>query len=265
MVVEEDKKIDVSTLICFIFAFISVALYFFSPFYFIYKYEHKYLDLKSIPFLQIFFNALNCTVYVVAALSNTGDFQNLLTNITCLLICIFILLKLFIVINKGNESSTYFIYLLIIFNIIFQIGYYIYRSDDDEGYLTQYSAIIINILMYLSLNQNDISAFKEKRPDKIPILSCCLGLLSSLGWLFYAMLSSDENSYEEQSEDITFYANLFSFFTLITPIVEYLFLFIKYKDEINRYSINNANSVNSPNNKDMNKDLAAENKDKLIN
>ena len=258
MVVEEKQDLEIEAFIFFIFAFVFVTLYFLSPLYFIYKYEHKQIDLKSLPFLQVFFNALNCTIYVAAALSETGDFQNLLTNLISLLVCVFVLLKLWIVIAKGNEASTYFIYLLIIYNIIFQIGYYIYRSDDEEGYLSQYSAIVGNILMYLSLNQNDISAFKEKRPDKIPILSCCLGLLTSLGWLFFAMYSKEDID-DDQSYEITFFSNLFSFFMLITPIVEYLFLIIKYKDEANRYSANSTNS------EDVNKKLIVGDDQKLSN
>lgn len=238
MVAEEGKELSLVASCVFILSFIVVESYFISPAYFIYKFEHNYIKINEVPFLQIFFNTLNCAIYVSAAISESGDFQNLLTNSVGLVICLFILLRLWLVLFKNNKTPGFFIYLLIIINIIFQISYLIYRLDDDEGKLTQYFATVINICMYLVLNQNDISAYKEKRADKIPILSCILGLISSIGWFLYAYANQEKQEEEkeetQQSDVITFYANLFSFIILIFPITEYFILFCKYKKNENR-------------------------------
>ena len=85
---DNTKPLTTSSLIAFIFSFILVQLYFISPIYFIYKYNQKYIERKHIPFVQIFFNLLNCSTYVVIAIIGTGDFQNLVTNLIGFILCL---------------------------------------------------------------------------------------------------------------------------------------------------------------------------------
>ncbi len=202
-----------SSLIAFIFAFILVQLYFISPIYFIFKYNKKFIEMKHIPFLQIFLNLLNCITYVVIAETGTGDIQNLITNLIGSCLCLIVIIYLYVSISKKLDSN-YILYFFIVLNIIFQIYY-------------------LNIFMYLSLNIGTYFAFKEKKPDRIPILSAFLGLLSSIGWTIYS--ATLENV---ALDNITFFSNIFSFLVIIFTIVSYFYLDRCNKSEINEMPSN---------------------------
>lgn len=229
---KDEKDLNPKSLISFIFAFIIVELYFISPTYFIFKYNKKYIEKKHIPFLQIFLNLLNCSTYVVIALTGNGDFQNLITNLIGVIICLLVILHLWLSLpNKKN--SNYLFNFFFVFNIIFQIYYFIFKYKKS---ITDYITIIINISMYLSLNIGTYYAFKENKADRIPILSAVLGLLSSIGWTLYAAFLG-----EDQGKDfITLFSNIFSFLVLIFTIFCYIYLAI-FKSHIK----NNINILDS--------------------
>ena len=202
----EEKSLTTSSLIAFIFAFIIVELYFISPMYFIFKYNRKFIQKKHIPFLQIFLNLLNCSTYVVIALTGPGDFQNLITNIIGTILCLIVIIQLYISLSNHKSSKNILLYFYLIFNTIFQIYYFLYKYLPDSY---EFLTIIINISMYLSLNIGTYYAFKENKPDRIPILSAVLGLLSSIGWTVYSACL------EKEFDTITLYSNISSFLVII--------------------------------------------------
>ena len=241
---DDDRPLTTSSLIAFIFAFIVVELYFISPIYFIFKYNKKYIEKKHIPFLQIFLNLLNCSTYVVIAVKGTGDFQNLVTNGIGVTLCLIVVLQLWLSLSKKkNTNPNYIFNFFFIFNIIFQIYYFIFKYAEDA---TKYITIVINICMYLSLNIGTYYAFKENKPDRIPILSAVLGLLSSIGWTTYAACL------DGKPDNITLFSNIFSAVVLISTIASYMYLVKVHKPEniiketdTNEKDINNSSSNNN--------------------
>jgi hypothetical protein len=237
----EEKDLSPGGLVAFIFSFIVVELYFVSPIYFIIKYNNKYIKKKHLPIIQIFANLLNCATYVIIAIKGTGDFQNFLTNIIGVILCIIVVLELWLSLYK-RKSSNYLLPFFLISNIIFQIYYYIFKINKDgeknkNELIFQILPIIINICMYLSLNIGVYFGFKEKRADRIPLLSAILGLLSSIGWTIYSSFDNNEivdnnNNNEDgknKSDIITRISNGISIIILIVPIVSYIYLSKKYQ------------------------------------
>ena len=101
--------------------------------------------------------------------------------------------------------------------------------------------------MYLSLNIGVYYAFKEKKADRIPLLSAILGLLSSIGWTTYSTIAieadekNDEKKKEKDKSDsdfITQLSNAISIIVLVIPIISYIYIAKKYK--------NNENANNLP-------------------
>ena len=234
----EEKNLSPGGLVAFIFSFILVELYFVSPIYFIIKYNNKYIKKKHLPIIQIFANLLNCATYVIIAIKGTGDFQNFLTNIIGVILCIIVVLELWLSLYK-RKSSNYLLPFFLISNIIFQIYYYIFKINKGEEknkneLIFQILPIIINICMYLSLNIGVYFGFKEKRADRIPLLSAILGLLSSIGWTIYSSFERNEEvdnneDGENKSDIITRISNGISIIILIVPIVSYIYLSKKYQ------------------------------------
>lgn len=225
---DQDMKLRPLDFISFILAFLGVEFYYISPLYFIKKYEHKLIELQEVPFIQLFCIILNCSAYMIFGIKGRGDFQNLLTNSIGLLLGLLVLFRLWYIIQK-NKGSEYYFYLFLILNIIFQIFYFIYRSENAEQ-LSEFVAKIMNVTMYLVINQNDFFAWNQKRADKIPILSACLGLVASFFWFLFAYFTSP-NQRESNSSQVTKFSNGVSIFVLIIPIGEYLYLKLKYKKE----------------------------------
>lgn len=234
-----EKNLNGPGLVAFIFSFIVVELYFVSPIYFIIKYNNKYIKKKHIPIVQIFINLLNCSTYVIIALKGTGDFQNFLTNIIGVILCLIVILELWLSLSK-RKNSNYILPIFLISNIIFQIYYYIFKTFSSKEKIFEIITTLINILMYASLNIGVFYAFKEKKADRIPFLSAILGLLSSLGWTTYSIISKDED--KSHADIITLASNATSFIVLIIPIASYIYLSKKYK---NNQIQNNANEENS--------------------
>ena len=239
----KDKKLKTSSTIAFIFAFIVVELYFISPIYFIFKYNRRYIEKKHIPFIQIFLNLLNCSTYVVIAIKGDGDFQNLITNLIGVFLCLVVVIQLWISMSK-KKNNQYIFNFVFIFNIIFQIYYFIFKFCEEA---TKFITIIINILMYSSLNIGTYYAFKENKVDRIPILSAVLGLLSSIGWTIYSY------SLGEGVDDITFFSNFFSILVLVLTITFYIYLVI-FQSPIKKETINLENENEKDIKNDMEKD-----------
>ena len=232
----KEKSLNTSSLIAFIFAFIIVELYFISPMYFIFKYNRRFIQKKHIPFLQILLNLLNCSTYVVIALIGTGDFQNLITNIIGIILCLIVIIQLYISLYNRKSSKNILLHFYLIFNTIFQIYYFLYKFLPNSF---RYITIIINISMYLSLNIGTYYAFKENRPDRIPILSAVLGLLSSIGWSVYSLCL------EEDLDTITLNSNIASFLVIIFTIICYIYL-VKCKESVKKENnMKNDNNINS--------------------
>ena len=237
-----EKVLSSESLVAFIFAFITVQLYFISPIYFIFKYNKRYIQKKHIPFLQILFNLLDCTAYVVIYITGKGgDFQNVITNSIGLVLCLIVILQLYFALSKTKDSKNNLFHFIFIFNIIFQIYYFFFKYISDSS---KYLTIIINICMYLSLNTGTYYAFKEGKPDRIPILSAVLGLITSICWTAYSKFIDKE----EKSDTITFYSNIISFSVIIFTIVCYIYLICK-KPKKNEVIQVNENDIN--NNKDI--------------
>lgn len=254
-------------MIAFIFSFIVVELYFVSPIYFIIKYNNKYIKKKHLPIIQIFINLLNCSTYVIIALKGTGDFQNFLTNIIGVILCLIVILELWLSLSK-NKSSNYLLPTFLISNCIFQLYYYIFKihskgknkekEKEENDLIFQILPIIINISMYSSLNIGVYYAFKEKKADRIPLLSAILGLLSSIGWTTYSLFDEDkeEENKKNKADIITLISNALSIIVLVIPIASYLYLSTKYK--LNQ-SVNTVIEENSEKKIDLeNKELKEE-------
>ena len=92
--------------------------------------------------------------------------------------------------------------------------------------------------MYSSLNIGVYYAFKEKKADRIPLLSAILGLLSSIGWTIYSVaVEADEKNDEKKKEKvesdsdiITKLSNAISIIVLVIPIISYIYIAEKYKN-----------------------------------
>jgi len=253
----EEKDLSTKSLIAFIFSFIVVELYFVSPIYFIIKYNNKYIKKKHLPIIQIFINLLNCSTYVIISLKGTGDFQNFLTNIIGVVLCLIVILELWLSLSK-SKNTNYLLPIFIISNGIFQLYYYIFKIEGGNQTISSALTIIINICMYSSLNIGVYYAFKEKRADRIPLLSAILGLLSSIGWSLYSVAvqyDEDKQDIEEETESdiITMLSNTISIIVLIIPIVSYIYLAKKYP---NNTISNNLTEENPEKNK-----IKLENKD----
>jgi len=253
----EEKDLSTKSLIAFIFSFIVVELYFVSPIYFIIKYNNKYIKKKHLPIIQIFINLLNCSTYVIISLKGTGDFQNFLTNIIGVVLCLIVILELWLSLSK-SKNTNYILPIFIISNGIFQLYYFIFKIEEGNKTIYSVLTIIINICMYSSLNIGVYYAFKEKRADRIPLLSAILGLLSSIGWSLYSVaVSYDEDNQDKKEETksdiITMLSNTISIIVLIIPIVSYIYLAKKYP---NNTISNNFTKENPEKNK-----IKLENKD----
>ena len=239
----KEKILNNSALIAFIFAFIIVELYFISPMYFLFKYNRKYIQRKHIPIVQMFLNLLNCLTYVMISLTGTGDFQNLITNSIGTILCLLVIIQLYISLSHNRSSKNLLLHFFLVFNIIFQIYYFLYKYI-PESY--RFLTILINITMYLSLNIGTYYAFKEKKPDRVPILSTVLGLLSSIGWSVYAACLG------ESMDTITLYSNIFSFLVLIFPIVCYIYLVKCQKQITNDTNLISDKNINNDRDTDKN-------------
>lgn len=220
-----DRPLTTSSLIAFIFAFIAVELYFISPIYFIFKYNKKYIQRKHLPILQIFLNLLNCSTYVIISLMGKGDFQNLITNSIGVVLCLIVVFQLWFSLSK-IKNNHYVFHFFFVFNIIIQIYYILFKYIKKSSEII---TIIINIFMYLSLNIGTYYAFKEKRPDRIPILSAVLGLLSSIGWTLYAHFLG-----ELHKDKITLLSNSLSIAVTSLTVALYIFAIIFKKFKKNR-------------------------------
>lgn len=245
----EEKDLSTKSLIAFIFSFIVVELYFVSPIYFIIKYNNKYIKKKHLPIIQIFINLLNCSTYVIISLKGTGDFQNFLTNIIGVVLCLIVILELWLSLSK-SKNTNYLLPIFIIFNGIFQLYYIIFKineyEEDKNKKIYSVLTIIINICMYSSLNIGVYYAFKEHKADRIPLLSSILGLLSSIGWSVYSVAvkydEDNKNKEEESNSDIiTMVSNTISIIVLIIPIVSYIYLAKKYPNTTMANKLNEEN------------------------
>ena len=249
----EEKDLSTKSLIAFVFSFIVVELYFVSPIYFIIKYNNRYIKKRHLPIYQIFINLLNCSTYVIIALKGTGDFQNFLTNIIGVTLCLIVILELWLALSK-RKNSNYILPTFLICNCIFQLYYCIFKIGGGDKTISKALTIIINICMYSSLNIGVYYAFKEKKADRIPLLSAILGLLSSIGWTTYSIaVESDEKNKEKKegkvesdSDIITKLSNAISIIVLVIPIISYIYIAKKYK---NNTSTNNLPEKNSEKNK----------------
>lgn len=281
---DQDMKLKPKDFIFFLLAFLAVEFYYISPLYFIKKYEHKLIELYEVPFIQLLCIILNCSAYMIFGIKGRGDFQNLLTNSIGLLLGLLVLFRLWYVIQK-DKGSEYYFYLFLILNIIAQIFYFIYRSENAEE-LSEFVAKIMNVTMYLVINQNDFFAWNQKKAEKIPILSACLGLVASFFWFLFAYFTSP-NKRESNSSQVTQFSNGVSIFVLLVPIAEYVYLKLMYRNgkeeisgrlidgednekderkndgEINENIHNEIEEKNNGNNNEQNKDPSTD-KDNVI-
>ena len=226
---EEDNKITIGVFIALLISFIFQELYYLSPLYFIFKYNTKRIEMKNIPFFQICFNTLTCVCILLEAIKGIGDFQNFITNIIGLFFSLIVIYQLWLSLTK-EKASEYLLYLFAIFNIIFQIFYYVLKSHEENGKEDLLITILNqlpNVAMYLFCNQNDYFAYKEKKSEKIPILSCVLGLICTITWIIYHIFKN--------KGVFTFYniiANALGAFCLVIAIVEYIFIKFKYERKV---------------------------------
>lgn len=234
---DDEEIVRGDAAIFFIFAFIFYLFYMLTPFYFVKKYDNKLIEIKEVPFVQIFFNILNCCFYIIIAIKGTGTLQNLLTNIIGLCASFSVLIYLWLILKKDKGIDLFYLFLII--NAIFQISYFVYRVENLTNF-TSDMAIIINILMYLSINQNDIYAIKEKRADLIPVLSSTFGLLTSFCWYFFGYLAEDRT---------TWISNIISIVCNAIPTIEYFILLFLFGAGGKKSSENNYSTEKRINNK----------------
>ena len=97
-------------------------------------------------------------------------------------LCLIVILELWLALSK-RKNSNYILTTFLICNCIFQLYYFIFKIGFGDETISKALTItiIINICMYSSLNIGVYYAFKEKKADRIPLLSAILGLLSSIG------------------------------------------------------------------------------------
>ena len=243
---EEDNKITIGVFIALLISFIFQELYYLSPLYFIFKYNTKRIEMKNIPFFQICFNTLTCVCFIIEAIKGEGDLQNFITNIFGLFFSLIVIYQLWLSLTK-EKASQYLLYLFVVFNIIFQIFYFILSlddkssSDNKEG-ISKILCEYLNIAMYLFCNQNDYFACKEKKSGKIPILSCVLGLFSTISWLIYHS-TKPGNSFTKNN----IIANTGGLIFLVIPIIEYIIIRIKYERKVIEEEDDENNEINEIN------------------
>ena len=235
---EQERSLSLPQSITLALAFISVELYFISPLYFIYKFNKNKITVGQVTVFQIFMNFINCLMYNISASIGYGNEQNLFVNALGILLCVFVLLDLYFSF-KNKKKNTYLIYFFTCFNVFFEVLYFLIRQFHEEPTalektlfspnsnsislgITEYICVFTNFCMYFSLNQNDVTAFREKKAEKIPILSVGLGLISSFFWLIYGFLVEEKTLMTEIS-------NGASFAVLLVPFVEYVILRVKFR------------------------------------
>lgn len=245
MIVNDNNSgnLNVKSAITLAISFILVEGYFFSPIYFIYKFKNKIISLYELPFAQVFINLLNCLIYTIISLqtiidkNQSIDIQKIVTNGIGTIICLIVLLSLYITYTKFSNKNL-FLYMFTTVNIIFEIIFYALAfyeksgtKNEDEKEKQNNPLMIVtmvtNSLMYASINIHLYFAIKQKRYDKIPILSSVLGLLASIGWFCYALIRWKEGDDDAQ----TMIGNAVGIIVLVPPIVTYIFLKIKYGDQ----------------------------------
>ena len=235
----KSKNLNNYSLTSFIFAFIVVEIYFISPVYFIYKYKKSYMKFKHIPFFQIFFNFFNCSNWVAIALQGEGDFQNFITNIIGVCINLIVIQRFYSSISH-KKSHYYKLPIFIIINLVFQFEYILYKFNNE--YFSKIVTVVVNVCMYSSINIGVYYGFKEKRADRIPLLSAILGFLSTIGWIFYSIFLND--NYDVTEDITTFLSNVLSILSLITPIICYIYLTKKYGKTYYGYNIKEQGNIN---------------------
>lgn len=231
MILKDEKKgtLDLKSAITLAISFVLVEGYFISPIYFIYKFKNKIISLYELPFAQVFINLLNCLIYTIISLqtiidkNQSIDIQKLITNGIGTIICLIVLLSLYITYTKFSNKNL-FLYMFTTVNIIFEIIFYFLAFYEKPLMIV---TMVTNSLMYASINIHVYFAIKQKRYDKIPILSSVLGILASIGWFCYALIRWKEGDDDAQ----TMIGNAVGIIVLVPPIVTYIFLKIKYGEQ----------------------------------
>lgn len=240
-IIDENKIETIDSiygLILFLFAFFNVQIYFLSPLIFIYKYEKKQIELKEFPFIQVFFNFLNCFAHVLYAAKGYGALETLINNFVGLLISLGVYIRMWIALYKRGLKSIWF-YLFVVTNIIFQCCFKAFTTKQPDT--LSLLSLTLNILMYLSTNQNIILAIRSGDASKLPFISAIFGLIASIFWILwysYGVAGKTVDSKAFSRKEVNNFANAISIFCLIIPITLYLLLRKNKKSEKDENNLN---------------------------
>lgn len=223
----DDNKIEFVAgpggMISFLIAFFTVQIYFLSPLIFIIRYEKKQIELKEFPFIQVFFNLLNCYAHVIYAYLGYGSLETFINNSVGLAVSLGVFVRAWVALYKRDLKSIW-LYLFVVVNIIFQSCFFATRIKQMET--LSLLSLTLNILMYLSTNQNVIFAIRTQDSSKIPIVSAIFGLISSIFWIVWYSYGVRvvEETLQKERRGVNNFANGISIFCLLVPISLYIFL-----------------------------------------
>ena len=179
---------DTTELIFTILGVVSVEFYFMSPIIAIVRYKLGKCELNHIPFIQILCNLVNCASYIVSGI-NLNDKQQLICNLIGVIISAIFTVLLWTFYsqdqkptdkNKGNKTET-IIYLFMLFNIVFQLFYFLKKVTAVIKILS----CVMNILMYAAGYITVYEAYKSRKAEFVPWQGAVCGLFSTVMWICY--------------------------------------------------------------------------------
>lgn len=226
---------------------ISVEFYFLSPIIAIVKYKLGKCELHHVPFIQILVNLVNCSSYIVSGI-NLGDSQQFICNIIGVSISAIYIVLLWTFYsqdqkpnekNKENKTDTA-IYIFMLFNIIFQIFYFLRNIT----FVIQILSCFLNILMYAAGFIYVYEAYKSRKAEFVPWQGACCGLISTVMWICYTFSLISRNGLVLFNKYFpSLIANSVGFLLLVGIIICY-FMFVK-KFSNNRQKNNSLLTVNA--------------------
>lgn len=151
---EASRDPTIYELMILILSIIIVEAYFFSPGISFYLYFKGKLKSEYLPSFTIFFNLVNCILWVIlGSTKKPKDIQMLVTNGVGFTVSLTWIVLYWVILSKNNLVGS-LIHLFNVFNIIFQIFYFLMTIFPNSEKIAQGTPIAINVMMYVSTAQN---------------------------------------------------------------------------------------------------------------
>lgn len=191
------------------------------------KKENGEYDYAQIPELMLIFNA-GCGILWFSywfRVLNLIPMYSALTN-SCVT-AVFTLLYLYCY-SQGN-CIKWLLYSFIALDLMAQMAYvfiYLIKNAEIVGTI----AMIVNILMFAAPGQNILTVMNTGDYNLIPIVSTFVGLLTSICWFFFGILSNLVNCYVPNGIGI---------FLSLVQIIIYYYYYCNRKEDKKEHMLDN--------------------------